>query len=212
MRRTACLILVCAAALGCGGPVPPPAPPVEQPSVAEKAAEAVGGAAGLTMSGIKLFLYDNGAAVEGVARRPVLRIEADTFVNTGEKSWQFEKARAFMVSRSTQEEWEMEAARGLFTEDQAAHLEGGVTARLGTMTITLEDIAFEAPVDGAPQRAYSEKPVTVDDPAMTLSAASVTLLPDEKRFELTEVTGSFRFNLNTVDEDAAQSGGTEETP
>lgn len=201
MRRGALFIVFACAVVGCGPSAPPPqaAPPApDAKTIGEAASEAVGGAAGLTMSGIKLFLYDNGTAIEGVTRRPVLRIEADTFVSTGEKSWTFEKARAFMLSSKTQEEWEMEAERGSFTEDQNAFLEGGVVARLGTMTVKLEDIAFETPQDGTPKAAFSEKPVTVDDPAMQLSATSVKLFPDEKRFELTEVTGSFKFNLSDV--------------
>lgn len=205
MTRRALLILAACAAIGCGKPAAPPPPAPDTKTVGEAASEAVGGAAGLTMSGIKLFLYDNGAAIEGVTRKPVLRIEADTFVNTGDKSWTFEKAHAFMLSTKTQEEWEMESAHGSFTEDQNAFLEGGVVARLGTMTVKLEDIAFETPQDGAPKAAYSDKPVTVDDPAMTLAASSVKLYPDEKRFELTEVTGSFRFKTDAP-------ATTEETP
>ncbi len=73
-------------------------------------------------------------------------------------------ARAFMLSRKTQEEWELEAAHGTLKEDENAQLQGGVTARLGTMTIKLEDIAFETPADGSPKAAYSDQPVTVDDP------------------------------------------------
>lgn len=195
--RAALAVLIVCAAVGCGKPAaPPPAPAeatAEGKTIGEAASEAVGGTEGLTMSGIKLFLYDNGAAIEGMSRKPVLRIEADTFVSTGEKSWTFEKAHAFMLSSKTQEEWEMESARGSFTEDQNAFLEGGVVARLGTMTVKLEDISFETPQDGTPKAAFSDKPVTVDDPAMTLAASSVKLFPDEKRFELTEVTGSFRF-------------------
>lgn len=205
MKRGLLLIAIGALLASCGREAPPAAPAPEAKSVADQAVASVGGAAGLTMSGIKLFLYDKGPAAEGVARKPVLRIEADTFTSAGERAWSFEKARAFMLSRKTQEEWELEAAHGTLKEDENAQLQGGVTARLGTMTIKLEDIAFETPADGSPKAAYSDNPVTVDDPAMQLTAASVKLYPDDKRFELTEVSGSFYFNVNAP-------GAPKETP
>lgn len=225
MKRALMVLIFLGAAVGCGRSTPPPAPPtppaeVAAPSVAQKAAEAVGGAAGLTMSGIKLFLYDKGAGFDGVARKPVLRIEADTFTSVGEKSWSFQKARAFMLSRKTQEEWELEAEQGVLQEDQSAFLQGGVTARLGTMTVHLEDISFETPQDDAPKAAFSDKPVTVEDPAMQLRASTVKLFPDDKRFELTEVSGSFLFEVEKtaaaaglpVPDGSADPGAPKETP
>lgn len=216
MRNALLLLALCAGVLGCGPGAPPPPTPTPEaapapPTVAQKAEAAVGGAAGLTMSGIKLFLYDKGAGIEGVARKPVLRIEAETFTSVGEKAWSFEKARAFMLSRKTQEEWEVEAEHGVLKEDENAFLEGGVTARLGTMTVHLEDISFETPQDDSPKAAFSNKPVSVDDPAMQLRAATVKLFPDDKRFELTDVSGTFLFNLENP-EAAGAMDAAKETP
>lgn len=196
MRRCCALGILVLAGLGCGPGTPPPPPQTPKEAgkeAAKQALDAVGGAAGLTMSGITLFLYDKGPAVEGVVRKPVLRIAAETFTSTGEKAWNFEKAHAYMLSTKTQEEWELEAAQGTLKEEESAYLSGGVTAILGTMKITLEDISFQTPADGSTKSASSDKPVKVDDPAMQLDAASVKLYPDEKRFELTDVSGMFSF-------------------
>lgn len=198
MKRLLLAGLLGALAVGCGKPAPPPQkPPTDTKTTSQKVTEAVGGAAGVTMSGIKLFLYDKTVALDGAARKPVLRIEADTFTSTGEKQWQFEKAHAFMVSRKTQEEWQLVANTGTLKEDENAYLSGGVVATLGTMTVDLEDIAFETPTDGSPKAASSDKPATVKDPGMDLHAASVKLYPDDKRFELTDVAGIIRFTKET---------------
>lgn len=199
MKNAVILVLLAVVALGCSKPTPPPAskPAEAEKSTAAKAAEAVGGVQGVTMSGIKLFLYDKGPGIEGVARRPVLRIEADTFTSTGDKQWAFEKAHAYMVSRKTQEEWQLEAGSGTLREDENAFLSGGVVATLGTMTVRLEDIAFETAEGAESKAAWSDKPATVEDPGMNLSASSVKLFPDDKRFELTEVAGEFRFTKET---------------
>jgi len=228
MRRCLLIAVLALGAWGCGQSTPAPAVPAPEPAakpetIAQKAEAAVGGAAGLTMSGIKLFLYDKGAGIEGVARKPVLRIEAETFTSVGEKAWSFEKARAFMLSRKTQEEWKLEAEHGVLKEDQNAFLEGGVTATLGTMIVHLEDISFETPQDDSPKAAFSDKPVTVEDPAMQLRASTVKLFPDDKRFELTEVSGMFLFDLKnpiaaalpaeaTTPETASASDAVKETP
>ena len=194
-----CIGALLLAGLGCGKAAPTAQPaPEKKPDAASAAAKAAvaatGGAAGVTMSGIKLFLYDRAPGIEGVAKKPVLRIEADLFTSAGEKEWTFQKAHAFMVSRKTQEEWQIEANQGRMKEDENAFLEGDVTAQLGTMTVHLQDIAFETPADGAPKAAHSDKPVTVHDPGMDLAASSIQLYPDEKRFELTEVSGTISFD------------------
>lgn len=191
--KHAALAMVLVLCVGCSKPAAPPPAPKKAPDAAKQAAAAVGGASGVTMSGLKLFLYDKGQGLDGVAKKPVLRIEADTFTSTGEKEWNFQKTQAFMLSRKTQEEWRVEADKGRMKEDENAFLEGNVVANLGTMTIHLQDIAFETPDGDAPKAAHSDKPVTVHDPGMDLEATSVKLFPDEKRFELTEVVGTISF-------------------
>jgi len=179
----------------CGGRQPAPAPEAAASTEAPKSTtETLAGVAdGLVMSGIQLFLYDKGPAVEGVTRKPVLRIEADKFTMLAEKEWAFEGARAFFTTKDEGEEYLIEAAQGNFKEDEHADLKGGVVAHMGAMTIKMEQVLFENAAGEAPKVARSETPVTVDDPGMQLEASGVRLFPDEKRFELDNVTGWVQF-------------------
>lgn len=190
MKRVALTGLLIA--LGaCSAPPPPPAAPVEAP--AETAPETTAAEdRGLNMKGIRLFLYDS--ATPGVERTPVFMVEADAFGRGDSGAWTFEGARATAYDRNTgEEEISFEAATGMLKEDELAYLSGGVIARTGTMTMTLEDLEWRQATETTPGRASSDHPLRIEDPKLRLDAATVVLNPDEQTLILTEMKGEFDF-------------------
>jgi len=175
-------------AVGCGAPPPAaPAPELEAESGAT-APEDV-----LTMRGIDLYLHDSGVT-GSEARRPHFWIHAETFVMDDEDVWTFEDARAVAYNReNATEDIVFEAQSGTFEENTRAYLSGSVTAHMGSMVLHLEDIEWLNGDEETPSYAFSEKGLSVDDPEMELSASGIQIFPDDRRFEMNNVSGVIRF-------------------
>ncbi len=184
-----CLVVLTA----CSAPPPAPTPePAPAPADDAPVADAPAAEDGLTMQGIRLFLYDS--STPGVERKPVFMVEADRFGRGEAGVWQFEDARATAYDRNTgAEEITFEAATGTMKENERAYLSGGVVATAGTMTMTLEDLEWVQGTETEPGRAYSKHPLRIDDPKLRIEASTVELNPSEQTLVLTDMKGEFDF-------------------
>lgn len=182
LALTACL-------LGCGAASPPPPAPApdtsaETPAVSPDALE---------MSGIKLYLYA-AAAVPGLERSPAFSVEADGFSQDETKTWRFTNARATVHPQNTGDEAIIfNAATGQLREEESALLEGGVTAKVGDMTLSMESVDWRQGTEQSDSVASSDQPVTVLDSTMELYAQQFRLYPNDSSFVLFEVHGEVAF-------------------
>ncbi len=174
IRRMVTVVAVLCLA-GCGPTSKPSAPSV--PDASEETVTVSPDT--LEMSGIKLYLYA-AAAVPGVERSPAFSVEADKFSQDETKTWRFTKARATVHPQNAEDTAVVfDAAAGRLREEESAQLEGGVTAQVGTMTLTMESVDWRQGTEESDSVASSDLPVTVLDATMQLYAQQFRLYPND---------------------------------
>lgn len=192
-RRIATAALIGTLALtACGGPesAPTPAPPPTDPSTAEP--EDL-----LTMRGIDLYLHDD-SVTGSEARRPNFWVHAERFTMNEEDIWAFEDARAVVYHEDSEaEDIVFEAERGTFEENTRAYMSGAVKAYMGGMVLELADIEWLNGDADTPSYAHSDSALRVNDPNMQLNASGIRIHPEDRRFEMTDVSGMMRFGSTT---------------
>lgn len=146
----------------------------------------------LRMSEINLYLHDP-RPTDGTPRKPAMWIRAEEFQLTEDDVWRFRNAQATIHSEDEADPIHVEAEAGSFEEDERARLTGNVRARVSDMALRMESFTYENPREDAPGVAWTEEPVRVASPALALEASGMRFYPDTKRYELTEVRGSIRF-------------------
>ncbi len=151
----------------------------------------------MVMRGIDLYMHRKNAP-EGVAGKPELWVRADSFSITDARAYEFENARAIIYGDGLQEDIVIEANRGSFEQDRRALLEGDVRMTAGTLRMQLRDIEWVRPEEDSPGVAQSDSPVIIDDPELQLNAAALRLYPDERLFELDDVSGVVRFDMKLL--------------
>jgi len=193
------LLALCA---GCSAPAPPaPQPTTPAATEGEPVADA------LEMSGIKLYLYD-AAATPGVERSPSFSVEADKFTQDAERTWRFTQAVATVHAKTPEEDnIVFVAGTGQLREEESALLDGGVTAQIGPMTVTMTSVDWQQGAEGSGGFATSDLPVTVLDPTMQLFAQQFRMYPGESNFVLYEVHGEVDFQPPQTGEGAAPAEG-----
>lgn len=198
MIRLLALLIVLTAVAGCGNDSA-----VEPPEPVPAPADGAGAAPENVMEDIELHLWPSTEA-PGQDVKPLLSIRAQRVTgaadDTGETSGEmaFEGAVADVPAQDADDpRIHFEAARGVYLDDQRAVLQGGVTAEIDTMTITLEDITWEifpeAREDGNTSMAFSDNPLKISSPTQNLEAARLRLYPDTEVLELYEVSGEITF-------------------
>lgn len=199
MARRCTITLLFGVLLGCGGPEAPNTPVETAPETAVETAETEPASEAITMNGINLYLHD-ARPTAGLTQKPTFWVHADFFTVLDDQVWSFEQARAVVYGQNTQEEAiALEAARGRFEEDRGAMLEGSVTARVGDMLMQMSDIAYVNPkAEGEEGLAHTENPLSVQSPTLDLKASSLRLLPESRKFVLTNVVGTLRFEGNPL--------------
>ncbi len=181
------VMLLLALAFGCERPAPQPEPDMPPtPPTVEDAAD------GITMSGIDLYMHRSEAR-EGMPVKPELWVQADSLTMGENNNYVFENARAVIYGADDIEEIVIQATRGDFEQDTRAILEGDVHLTAGTLHMRLSDIEWRRPENEGTGAAYSDNPVIIDDPDLQLNARGLRLYPDERVFELTNVSGVVRF-------------------
>ncbi|MBI2425179.1 MAG: hypothetical protein HYV27_20300 [Candidatus Hydrogenedentes bacterium] len=181
---------------GCAQPPVSPPPAVYPEETPEAPADASGE---IVIHGANFYLYRNDESVAG-AQTQTLSIQADTFSLVGgeTKQYAFEGAHAVIYGRGENNEpVVMEAARGIFVEDERAVLQDGVTATMGDLTLELQDLEWKNPQADEPGIAISNNPVRIINSTLSLEAATLRIYPDEKRVVLSEGSGSWRFEKET---------------
>ena len=142
------------------------------------------------MKGINLYMH-RPASADTATGKPELWISADSFSVQEEQIYSFEKAHAVIYSKDDQE-ITLDAAQGIFEQDKSARLEGEVRMVAGSLKIMLHDIEWSRE-EGTQGTAKTDRSVIIDDPDLQLNAAGMRLYPDERVFELTDVSGVVRF-------------------
>ncbi|MFA7691592.1 MAG: LPS export ABC transporter periplasmic protein LptC [Candidatus Hydrogenedentes bacterium] len=144
----------------------------------------------MQMKGINLYMH-RPASADTATGKPELWISADSFSVQEEQIYSFEKAHAVIYSKDDQE-ITLDAAQGIFEQDKSARLEGEVRMVAGSLKIMLHDIEWSRE-EGTQGTAKTDRSVIIDDPDLQLNAAGMRLYPDERVFELTDVSGVVRF-------------------
>lgn len=177
-------------------PISPAAAPTPIPAPAEAAgvqgSPAVTPAADdqITMQGIDLRMYDVEPTL-GTAGKPTFRVQAGSGSMQGQGVWRFEDAHAVIYAhKEGTEDMLLDAARGRFEQDLGAFLEGGLTARIGTMRLELEDLEWV----NKEQEARSDKPVQMVDGKTHLTGDTIRLYPSKRTFVLTHAKGVIQFD------------------
>lgn len=195
MRPVALMVLLSAMGLAaCGNRHAPPPTVTEAPGISAGQPEDL-----MVMSGVDLFLHDT-RPTQGRKQKPTFWVHADKFsqYEYEESVWVLEDARAVVYGESEEEAIVLEARKGRFEQDKGAYLKDSVTARIGTMTMHLQDIEWINPQEDVPGRAFTLQPVVVDGPQLQLEAASLEIFPDTKEFELMDVAGLVRFGKEAI--------------
>ena len=172
---------------------PAPQPP---PALADPAADEPGTPPGqpersdaITMSRINLYLHDT-RPTQGRPRKPTFWVQASSvsLIDAGAQS--FEDAHAVLYGLDGDAgDVVFDAARGRFQEGESATLDGGVVARIGRMTVALQDIEWV----NAERVARTDNPVRIVDGDTCIEAATLRLYPDRKEFCITDATGIISF-------------------
>ncbi len=139
--------------------------------------------------GVDLRLFD-ARQTDGESRKPTLWLHADMFTLEEQNISSFKKARAVVYGKdAATEEITLEAGAGRFQESKMAYMKDGVVARIGKLTLQLEDFEWI----NETREGKTEHPVTVTSDSAHLTASSMRLYPETRKIELVSVSGSMRF-------------------
>ena len=193
------LFLAAILAVSCSGPSPQAPLPSEAdtgaagaPASGEPAEQAgQAGEGSMQMTGINLYMHRK-VPFDGAPGRPELWVKADVFSIEDSQTYSFEGAHAVIYTRDA-EEITLEAQRGRFEQDKSAILEGEVRLAAGALKMLLSDIYWQRGDEASAGMARTDNPVIIDDPELQLNAAGLRLYPDDRHFELVNVSGVIRF-------------------
>ena len=189
---------------GCGGQQPAP------PAATDVPMEETPPDDGLVMQNIEMHLYDS-SDMDAGQRMPSLSIEAARFVQEDDKQWRFEEATATARrADSGADDVVFTAARGELREEESAYMHDGVRAVVGSMTIDMEDVAWQPGTEDRGSLAYTEHPVSLADAAMELYAQQFRMYPEDQVFALYEVNGWYAFPIG--EGEGATEGAQEGAP
>jgi hypothetical protein len=185
MKRFFAIGLIIALAAGCGGSdTPASGGGTDTPNSVEESAVAT---ETMRMENFEMRMYEEMTAATS-GQKPTFKINAargDSVVGAG---WQLTKPEAIIYSEDG-DDVTLSAATGTYDDaSEMAELDGGVTAKISEMRMSLDTIQW----DNKKRVAHSDVPVTLDGDRAILTAESIRIEPKDGTIELEDVAGTIQ--------------------
>lgn len=143
----------------------------------------------MTVSAVDLYHHDPNPTF-GDVKKPTIWLHAEKFQIVDENNWKIEDIRAVIYdTRSGEERVRILAGNGTFDKMRSATLSGKVHAEMGGISFETESIIWTNKTEMEPAKITSTDKVILTGEGISLTCSSLVIYPDDRTFELTEVSG-----------------------
>ncbi|GEM_PF-1499847 len=143
----------------------------------------------MTVSSVDLYHHDPSPTF-GEVKKPTLWLHAEKFQIIDENNWKIEDIKAVIYdTRSGEERIRILAESGTFDKMKSASLSGKVHAEMEDISFETESLLWTNKTETEPAKITTGGKVSLKGNDISLTCSSLLIYPEDKTFELTEVSG-----------------------
>lgn len=143
----------------------------------------------MTISAVDLYHHDPSPTF-GELKKPTIWLHADRFQVIDENNWKIESIKAVIYdTRTGSERIRISADSGTFDKMRTASLSGKVHAEMDEIGFDTDHLLWTNKTETEPAKITTDSKVSLVGKNISLSCSSLIIYPEEKYFELTEVSG-----------------------
>ncbi len=151
-----------------------------------------------TISAVDLYHHDPSPTF-GELKKPTIWLHADKFQIIDENNWKVESIKAVIYDTKTgSERIRVFADSGTFVKMKTASLSGKVHAEMDEIEFDTEYLLWTNKTETEPAKITTDRKVSLVGKNISLTCSSLIIYPEEKNFELTEVSGIVPLVLRTT--------------